>query len=125
MPNDVPKCWLRAQASALPVATRLPRRAFLWLMGLVVVGAMAGCRQPLPEAVEKATATPGAATVGQGGTLIVGMAATSIVTLDPAAYSDRATETVIRNIFDGLVTRTTDNQIVKLRNVRNGKGELE
>jgi peptide/nickel transport system substrate-binding protein len=76
------------------------------------VGAAAGCRQPLPEAVEKATATPSAAAVGQGGTLIVGMAATSIVTLDPAAYSDRATETVIRNIFDGLVTRTTDNQVV-------------
>jgi peptide/nickel transport system substrate-binding protein len=48
----------------------------------------------------------------RGGTLIVGMATVSIVTLDPAAYSDRATETVIRNIFDGLVTRTTANQVV-------------
>ena len=48
----------------------------------------------------------------RGGDLIVGMAAVSIVTLDPAAYSDRATETVIRNIFDGLVTRTTTNQVV-------------
>ena len=42
----------------------------------------------------------------------MGMAATSIVTLDPAAYSDRATETVVRNVFDGLVTRTVDNEIV-------------
>jgi peptide/nickel transport system substrate-binding protein len=40
------------------------------------------------------------------------MATTSVVTLDPAAYSDRATETVIRNVFDGLVTRTTDNQVI-------------
>jgi len=48
----------------------------------------------------------------QGGTLIVGLAATSIVILDPAAYSDRATETVLRNIYDGLVTRTVDNEIV-------------
>ncbi len=57
------------------------------------------------------TATP---VVGplQGGTLVVGLAADSIVTLDPAAYSDRPTETVIRNLFDGLVTRTTDNEVV-------------
>lgn len=48
----------------------------------------------------------------RGGTLIVGMASVSIVTLDPAAYSDRATETVVRNMFDGLVTRTTANQVV-------------
>ena len=47
-----------------------------------------------------------------GGAVVVGMAADSIVTLDPAAHSDRATETVIRNIFDGLVTRTTDNRVV-------------
>ena len=47
-----------------------------------------------------------------GGTLVVGMAASSLVTLDPAAYSDRATETVIRNMFDGLVTRTVDNEVV-------------
>jgi len=57
-------------------------------------------------------ATPRAAALPEGGTLIVGMDAASIVTLDPAAYSDRATETVIRNIFDGLVTRTTDNRVV-------------
>jgi peptide/nickel transport system substrate-binding protein len=32
--------------------------------------------------------------------------------MDPAAYSDRATETVVRNVFDGLVTRTSDNRVV-------------
>jgi peptide/nickel transport system substrate-binding protein len=44
--------------------------------------------------------------------LVVGLATNSIATLDPAAYSDRTTETVIRNIFDGLVTRTIDNRVV-------------
>jgi peptide/nickel transport system substrate-binding protein len=47
-----------------------------------------------------------------GGTLVVGLATNSIATLDPAAYSDRTTETVVRNIFDGLVTRTIDNRVV-------------
>ena len=42
----------------------------------------------------------------RGDTIVVGMAADGILTLDPAAYRDRATETVIRNMFDGLVTRT-------------------
>jgi peptide/nickel transport system substrate-binding protein len=56
--------------------------------------------------------TPGTEPPRQGGTLVVGLAASSIATLDPAAYSDRTTETVIRNIFDGLVTRTIDNRVV-------------
>ena len=44
-------------------------------------------------------------------TLVVGMK-NSILTLDPAMHRDRETETVIRNMFDGLVTRTTDMEIV-------------
>ena len=48
----------------------------------------------------------------QGDTIIAAMAADSILTLDPAAYRDRATETVIRNMFDGLVTRTVDGRVV-------------
>ena len=43
--------------------------------------------------------------------LVVGMK-NSILTLDPAMHRDRETETVIRNMFDGLVTRTTDMEIV-------------
>jgi peptide/nickel transport system substrate-binding protein len=35
-----------------------------------------------------------------------------ILTLDPADYSHRQTETVIRNIFDGLVTRTSEGDVV-------------
>lgn len=35
-----------------------------------------------------------------------------IMTLDPGNHRDRETETVIRNMFDGLVTRTPDMEIV-------------
>lgn len=44
-------------------------------------------------------------------TLVLGMK-NSILTLDPGMHRDRETETVLRNIFDGLVTRTTKNEIV-------------
>jgi len=77
---------------------------------------LAGCGQTTsligqkPTSQSEDVASP--STGRRGGTLVVGMAATSIATLDPAAYSDRATETVLRNIFDGLVTRTTDNDVV-------------
>ncbi|WP_366922198.1 ABC transporter substrate-binding protein [Metallumcola ferriviriculae] len=37
---------------------------------------------------------------------------TELESLDPAMHRDRVTETVIRNMFDGLVTRTTDMEIV-------------
>jgi peptide/nickel transport system substrate-binding protein len=42
----------------------------------------------------------------KGDTIIVGMNVNAFVTLDPAMHRDRDTETVIRNMFDGLVTRT-------------------
>lgn len=47
-----------------------------------------------------------------GDTLVVGLGTDKIVTLDPGNYRDRDTETVIRNIFDALVTRTWDGKIV-------------
>jgi len=95
-------------------------RGILWqvlLVGLSIVLALAGCAQSVPDVVEEtggvtAGVTPGMATPRQGGALILGMDVSSIMPLDPASHSDRATETVIRNIFDGLVTRTTDNQVV-------------
>ena len=61
--------------------------------------------------VEKVvTATP---VIGPqaGGTLVIGLSS-EIMTLDPADHRDRFTETVIRNMFDGLVTRTTDGRVV-------------
>lgn len=49
----------------------------------------------------------------QGGdTLVVGMRADRIQSFDPADHRDRDTETVLRNIFDGLVTRTPDGEVV-------------
>jgi peptide/nickel transport system substrate-binding protein len=109
----------RAGRSPLsPLALALSRREFLRLTGLIAAGTtLAGCRGAVPRAAETATGLPTASNSEvdsslEGGTLVVGLAATSIVTLDPAAYSDRATETVIRNMFDGLVTRTIDNRVV-------------
>jgi len=44
-------------------------------------------------------------------TIVIGISA-AISTLDPAIHRDRTTETVLRNMFDGLVTRTPDMKIV-------------
>jgi len=44
-------------------------------------------------------------------TIVVGLSQT-ILTLDPANHRDRVTETVIRNIYDGLVTRKPDGTVV-------------
>ena len=48
----------------------------------------------------------------KGDTIIVGMNVNAFVTLDPAMHRDRDTETVIRNMFDGLVTRTNGADVV-------------
>lgn len=94
------------------------RREFLRLAGsMAAATSLFACDGVAQKVAQTATPLMGEATSVvdtslRGGTLIVGMTASSIVTLDPAAYSDRATETVIRNIFDGLVTRTIDNQVV-------------
>lgn len=47
-----------------------------------------------------------------GDTIVVGLRSDRILSLDPANYRDRETETVIRNMFDGLVTRTPDGEVV-------------
>ncbi len=44
--------------------------------------------------------------------LVVGMRVDRLQSLDPANHRDRDTETVIRNIYDGLVTRTPNGEIV-------------
>lgn len=48
----------------------------------------------------------------RGGELAVALDVDSFQTLDPAAYRGRETETVIRNLFDGLVTRTPEGEVV-------------
>ena len=77
------------------------RRSFVLLLAIVlVVSFFCGC-QP---AADQATA--------EGDyTIVVGLSQT-ILTLDPANHRNRETETVIRNIYDGLVTRKTDGTVV-------------
>lgn len=50
--------------------------------------------------------------ITRGGVIVVALNTNSIITLDPAMHRDRKTETVIRNVFDGLVTRTTRDRVV-------------
>jgi peptide/nickel transport system substrate-binding protein len=45
--------------------------------------------------------------------LTVGLGIDKIVTLDPGNYRDRDTETVLRNIYDALLTRKPDGEIVE------------
>lgn len=49
-------------------------------------------------------------TADKDATVIIGISA-PVLTLDPANYRDRTTESVLRNIFDGLVTRTPDGSV--------------
>ena len=79
---------------------RLWTRLVLLPALILIAVCLAGC-QPAEE--EKA--------VEDDYTLVVGLAQT-ILTLDPANHRDRVTETVIRNIYDGLVTRTPDGKVV-------------
>ncbi len=48
----------------------------------------------------------------EGDALLVVLSADSFLTLDPAAYRNRETETVVRNLFDALVTRTPEGKVV-------------
>jgi len=80
----------------------------LLLVALLTAGIMVGC--------SGGEGTSGGSEQGQEAknedyTIVVGMK-NDIMTLDPAMHRDRETETVIRNMFDGLVTRTTDMEIV-------------
>lgn len=45
-------------------------------------------------------------------TIVVGMNVNAFVSLDPAMFRDRESETVARNMFDGLVTRTRASAVV-------------
>ena len=90
---------------------------------LAVLACVAGCAVPTPEMVERVVeqtvevevektvevekvvvATPTSPPARD--VIIVAMAG-SLVSLDPADHRSRETETVIRNMFDGLVTRDT------------------
>jgi peptide/nickel transport system substrate-binding protein len=75
------------------------------LLMMVVASACAAPAVPAPAADMPAdTASTG------GGTIVVALAGAP-TTLDPADHRSRQSETVIRNMFDGLVTRDTTNGI--------------
>ncbi len=101
---------------------------------LMVLALLAGCATP--EVVEKVVTqvtekeitkivketvevekqvevvvTPTPVSFKKGGTLVIGMSASSISTLDPADHRSRNDETVIRNMFDALVTRDTNMEL--------------
>jgi len=57
-----------------------------------------------PAPAEEQPASTEAAPAETGGTIVIAMAAAP-VSLDPADHRSRESETVIRNMFDGLVTR--------------------
>ncbi len=44
--------------------------------------------------------------------IVIGMRTNAILTLDPAMFRDRETEAVLRNIFDSLVKRTLEGEVV-------------
>ncbi|HED24493.1 MAG TPA: ABC transporter substrate-binding protein [Firmicutes bacterium] len=96
-------------------------RKFTWqiiallLVLLFCVSPLTGCEtseEPVVDGDEEVDETEDEETgVDEDYTLVIGLAQT-ILTLDPANHRDRVTETVIRNIYDGLVTRTPDGVVV-------------
>lgn len=64
-----------------------------------------------PESEEKDSGGPGSSSPPPD-TLVVALPTSGILALDPTDYRDRETETVLRNIFDGLVNRTRHGKVV-------------
>jgi peptide/nickel transport system substrate-binding protein len=79
------------------------------LLMMVVASACAAPVQPVAPAADMSTATDAPAG-SRGGTIVVALAGAP-TTLDPADHRSRQSETVIRNMFDGLVTRDTTNGV--------------
>ena len=71
-----------------------------WLLALL----LCACAQAEPISEGEETPTP--EEVSQNRTIVVALAQAPI-SLDPADHRDRTSETVIRSMFDGLVTRDT------------------
>lgn len=82
-----------------------PWKRIIPILSLILVFLFTACTQASP------TVTPEESPVEQTGkaeprTIVVALAAPP-VSLDPADHRDRQAETVLRNLFDGLVTRDT------------------
>ena len=83
--------------------------ALLLLMGLLVTACAPAAPAPVPEPA--ADSSQPAAPAPAGAQTIVVALAGAPTTLDPADHRSRLSETVIRNMFDGLVTRDTTNGV--------------
>ncbi|GIK71408.1 MAG: ABC transporter substrate-binding protein [Chloroflexota bacterium] len=81
--------------------------ALLLVMGLLVAACAPAAPAPAPAADGSQPAEPPSA----GAQTIVVALTGAPTTLDPADHRSRLSETVIRNMFDGLVTRDTTNGV--------------
>lgn len=88
---------------------RLGLLAFMLIMALAVAACAPAAPAPAPESAPAAAAGQPAAPAGDQ-TLVVALAGAP-TSLDPADHRSRQSETVIRNMFDGLVTRDTTNGV--------------
>ncbi|MCE7985144.1 MAG: ABC transporter substrate-binding protein [Caldilinea sp. CFX5] len=83
------------------------------LVTLILIGGLAACRAPaatqapLPAEQAEEAVQAQEETASAGDQTIVVALAQAPVALDPADHRNREAETVIRNLFDGLVTRDT------------------
>lgn len=81
------------------------------LLMMVMASACAAPAVPAAPVADTAPADAPADTASSGGGTIVVALAGAPTTLDPADHRSRQSETVIRNMFDGLVTRDTTNGV--------------
>lgn len=94
-------------------AQRILRDQSPWVFGYIlprydlVSGRVSGYAPALDERVNLHDVA-----LDGGGPLVVDIADTHFRSFDPAAYRGRPTETLLRNLFDGLVTRTPDGEVV-------------
>jgi len=95
----------------------MKKRGGSWVVVLVVflmfsLVLVAGCGSKHEKSARDSGEPKETAAEKDGGTIVIALNTDSIVTFDPANYRDRETETVLRNMFDGLVTRTPDGKVV-------------
>ena len=88
---------------------RLGLLAFMLIMALAVAACAPAAPAPAPESAPAADAGQPATPAGDQ-TIVVALAGAP-TSLDPADHRSRQSETVIRNMFDGLVTRDTTNGV--------------
>lgn len=88
---------------------RVHLRTVMLIVAVMALTLLAACTQAPPAGTGAAPEQPAAAAPGEAAgakTIIVAMSGAP-TSLDPADHRSRQSETIIRNMFDGLVTRDT------------------